>query len=200
MRPCIRCQRRRSPGRRARPFVIGSGLAGRVQPSGGRPRWRLVPRPILPGRCRSRPVVSAAPASFALAPPRKRLIRSRRRRASSKSSAAAAAAIRVRKRATWSRSILSSCATLKSLAGTLEKALPERKARRQGRCSGAGQGDRPTSTTIRASASDGLRQGERARNQSPSQDTKNRHFYWRVRCGPEQYRSSLECSGRAFLS
>jgi hypothetical protein len=75
------------------PDVIGSGLAGGLQPAGGVCRCRLVPKPIAPGCWRNRPDVSAASASATVAPPRIKLMRSRRRAASSKSRARTAASI-----------------------------------------------------------------------------------------------------------
>lgn len=83
------CRRARAD----RPAVIGSGFEGGCQSGGGDRRWRLVSRPIAPGRGRVSPEVSANSASTAEAPPRIRLILSRFRRASSKSRARAAASI-----------------------------------------------------------------------------------------------------------
>ncbi len=76
-----------------RPVVMGSGLAGGCQPSGGVICCWLVPRPIDPGCCRFSPDKSACSAAAAVAPPRSRLILSRHRFASSKSRASAAASI-----------------------------------------------------------------------------------------------------------
>ena len=78
---------------RLRPDVMRSGFGGGFHSCGVTGRCRLVPRPMAPGRCRTKPDVSACSASAALAPPRIRLMRSRMRRASSKSSTLTAASI-----------------------------------------------------------------------------------------------------------
>ena len=75
------------------PEVMRSGFGGGFHSGGGIGRCLLVPRPMAPGRWRTRPEVSARAASAASAPPRRRLMRSRIRRASSKSRALAAASM-----------------------------------------------------------------------------------------------------------